>query len=344
MKKPTLPKRSAKQPVQGRITNETVAEHRERILAGGRRYKYPMQYARHKLVINAIILGVVALLIAAIAIWQQLYVAQNTSDFFYRITKTIPLPVASVDGKMVPYSNYLLYFKGSAYYLQRNEQVNFNSDNGKQQLDHIKRKSLDGAESDTYASKLAGELNISVSEEEVTKVIDQTRASFDNASQEAYNASALSILGWSADEYRSVIKQKLLRLKVAYAIDDTANNLQKKAAEAIAANPDVDFDALAKQLDPTGRQVGTGASGTVPLTNSDGGLSSAAVRLEPGKTSGAVKNTSGDGYYFVRLISKNNSQLSYNYIKISLAAFDDQLTKLRDQSKIKEYIKVSADR
>ena len=27
----------------GRITNETVAEHRERVLAGGRKFKYPLQ-------------------------------------------------------------------------------------------------------------------------------------------------------------------------------------------------------------------------------------------------------------------------------------------------------------
>ena len=36
-----------------RITNETVAEHREQILAGGRKFKYPVQYAKHKLVLNS---------------------------------------------------------------------------------------------------------------------------------------------------------------------------------------------------------------------------------------------------------------------------------------------------
>ena len=39
-------KKQAKVPP--RITNETVAEHREQIIAGGRKFKYPIQYARHR--------------------------------------------------------------------------------------------------------------------------------------------------------------------------------------------------------------------------------------------------------------------------------------------------------
>ena len=56
MKKLRRKKRSAEAEQPSRITNETVAEHRERILAGGRRFKYPVQYARHRLVINTIII------------------------------------------------------------------------------------------------------------------------------------------------------------------------------------------------------------------------------------------------------------------------------------------------
>ena len=54
-----------------RITTETIAEHRERILAGGRRFKYPVQYARHKLVFNAIIITVATLLVLiGVGYWQ----------------------------------------------------------------------------------------------------------------------------------------------------------------------------------------------------------------------------------------------------------------------------------
>ena len=40
-----------------RITNDTVAEHREKVLAGGRKLKYPLQYTRRKLVRNTILIS-----------------------------------------------------------------------------------------------------------------------------------------------------------------------------------------------------------------------------------------------------------------------------------------------
>ena len=39
-----------------RITNDTVAEHREKVLAGGRKLKYPLQYTKRKLVRNTILI------------------------------------------------------------------------------------------------------------------------------------------------------------------------------------------------------------------------------------------------------------------------------------------------
>lgn len=116
--------------VPQRITNETVAEHRERILAGGRRFKYPMQYARHRLVFNTVIITVAALLLITLVGWWQLYPMQNTSTFFYRVTRVIPLPVASVDGEQIRYSDYLMYYNSSAHYLQRSEQLNLQSEDG----------------------------------------------------------------------------------------------------------------------------------------------------------------------------------------------------------------------
>src|SRR3989344_4195797 len=98
MKKlPRLKRKKQADQKPSRITNETVAEHRERILAGGRRFKYPIQYARHRLVINTIIISLVALLLVIGIGWQQLFLAQNTGNFFYRVARVFPIPVASVD-------------------------------------------------------------------------------------------------------------------------------------------------------------------------------------------------------------------------------------------------------
>jgi hypothetical protein len=341
MKKLPFKKRDkAKKEVPSRITNETVAEHRERILAGGRRFKYPIQYARHRLVFNTIIVTVAALLLLVFLGWWQLYPMQNTSTFFYRVARVLPLPVASVDGEMVRYSDYLMYYRSSAHYLQQSEQINLDSEEGKRQLDYIKRKSMDTVIADTFAAKLAKERGITVTDEEVDKVIDEDRNTANGRiSQETYDASALTILGWSPEEYRQDARNKLIRQKVSYEIDQQATQRSEKAAQLL--KNESNLAKVAEQLGGNGSAAVTvGASGMVPRTNRDGGLSIAAAQLEKGKISAAIKTTTGDGYYFVKLLEKTGTQVSYEYLKIPLTEFTSQLTSLREENKIQEFISI----
>lgn len=323
-----------------RITNETVAEHRERILAGGRRFKYPIQYARHRLVFNTILVTVAALLLLTFLGWWQLYPMQNTGTFFYRVTRVLPLPVASVDGEMIRYSDYLMYFRSSAHYLQQSEQINLDSEEGKRQLNYIKRKSMDTVIADTYAAKLAKQLGVTVTDQEVDVVIDEDRNTANGRiSQETYDASALSILGWSPEEYRQDARNKLLRQKVSYEIDEMAKQRADKAAQLLVSESNL--TTIAGQLGGEGSAaVVVGASGMVPRTNRDGGLSSTAVDLEKDQISAAVKTTTGDGYYFVKLLEKTGTQVSYEYLKIPLTEFTSRLTALREEGKIQEFISI----
>ncbi len=323
-----------------RITNETVAEHRERILAGGRRFKYPMQYARHRLVITTILVVFAALALLIAVGWWQLYSVQTTSNFFYQVTRVLPLPVASVDGEQVRYGDYLMYYNSSAHYLRQSEQLNMQSEDGKRQLDWIKRISMDNVESDAYAAKIARERQITISSDQIDKVIDEDRnTSNGRISQETYDASALNVLGWTPDEYRQDVKSKLIRQAVSYAIDEPVKARQEAAAALLKQNPDL--DAAAVQLGGEGdAKVSVGLSGLVPRSNRDGGLSSAAVGLEKGQTSNVIKTTTGDGYYFVKLLDKNDTQISYAYLKIPLTAFTERLTALKRDHKVNEYIAI----
>lgn len=342
MKKLRL-KRRDKSPegAPSRITNETVAEHRERILAGGRRFKYPMQYARHRLVFNTILVTIAALLLVILVGWWQLYLVQNTSTFFYRVTRALPLPVASVDGDQVKYGDYLMYYNSSAHYLQRSEQLNTQSEDGKRQLDHVKRESMNTVIADAYAARLARQLGIAIANDRIDKVIDEDRNTTNGRiSQETYDASALNVLGWSPDEYRQDIRTKLIRQDVSYAIDKDAKTKADQATELLKA-PDADLDKIASQLGGEGSaKVAVGVSGMVSYTNRDGGLSTAALKLEKGQTSPAIKTTTGDGYYFVRLLEKTDSQVSYMYIKVPLTEFKKQLEQLKKDNKVREYISI----
>ena len=80
---------------------ERVEERREEVLARGRKFKYPLQYAKHKLVINTVIIGIVAVFLMMTAGNFALYKFQDTGDIMYRISRLIPVPVAEISGEKV---------------------------------------------------------------------------------------------------------------------------------------------------------------------------------------------------------------------------------------------------
>ena len=80
----------------------------------------------------------------------------------------------------------------------------------------------------------------------------------------------------------------------------------------------------------------------VPLTNNDGGLSAAAANLEKDHFSGVIKTTTCDGYYFIRLLDKTDTQISYQYMRIPLTTFSERLSALKVAGKVHEYISIPA--
>jgi hypothetical protein len=343
MKKVLNKLRRTKQPKQPqRITNETIAEHRERILAGGRRFKYPVQYARHKLVFNAIIISVTALILLIALFWWLLYFAQNTSEIVYRLTRVIPVPVAKVDGEYVRYSEYLTKYRSSIHYLVEKERVNLTTEDGKRQAEYVKSMAMQDAIADAYAAKLAREQNIAVTNEELEQFLIQQRTSPDGeVSEGTYDAVILDYYGWSHDEYREAMRAKLLRQKVAFAIDETA----KKQSDTIAARikgGSTDLRVLSDELRSADMStLAYGALGFLPKTNRDGGLTAAASKLQPGQVSDAIRTTNGDGYYFVRVLEVTDTQVNYEYIQIPLSTFEDRLKGAQaSEETVKEYISI----
>ena len=344
MKKLRLPRRKKAQQepeASERITNETVAEHRERILAGGRRFKYPVQYAKHRLVINTIIISLVALIAIAIVVWWQLYPAQNSSTFFYRITRVLPLPAASIDGFPVRYSDYLASFRSQEHYLQFKEGVDLYSKENKSQLNFIKRQALTDAITDSYAAKLADSLGIHISKQQIDDAILRQRQSRDGVtSQEAYDAIILDHFNWTPDEAREVTARKLLRQEVADEVDTVATKQRDEVVEKLKTEQD--FDKVVASISPVDKaRVESSVTPLVPRNNQDGGLAEAASKLEVGKVSAPFRSTTGDGYYIVKPIQKDgDNRISYAYIKIPLTVFQKQLDKVKADHRLVEYIDI----
>ncbi|HSW99832.1 MAG TPA: hypothetical protein VLH38_02230, partial [Patescibacteria group bacterium] len=84
-----------------RITNETVAEHREEVLSSARKYIYPLQHSLRRIV--AISTSIFAVLLLGFFVYclLALYRFDSTSTFIYRVSQVLPFPVAHSCGQYV---------------------------------------------------------------------------------------------------------------------------------------------------------------------------------------------------------------------------------------------------
>ncbi|MCL2038076.1 SurA N-terminal domain-containing protein [Candidatus Saccharibacteria bacterium] len=326
-----------------KITNDTIAEHREQILAGGRKFKYPLQYSKHKILINAVAVAVVAVVFFSVWLWVMLYRVQATSDFFYNTTRILPLPVARVDGEWVRYSDYLRRIRADIFYYENQESKNFQTEDGQRELDYNKRRELTATIRAAYATKIARENNVSVSTAEIDAKIKAQREA-DNSDEATLIRMLRAYYNWTLDEYRQTIRDQLLEQKVAFAIDNPAKERVAKVEERLRSGED--FAEIAKEVsdDPIAKE--TGGIMIAREGDSDGmGLIAAARSLDEGQFSGPIaslgRNVDGNYCYFiVKLESKTDSETRYSVITINLAQFDKDFARLGEQGKIREFIRV----
>lgn len=315
---------------------EKVEERREEVLARGRKFKYPLQYAKHRLMINTIIVVVVAMVVAAGTFWWALYKLQTTSDLAYRLTTVIPVPVAQVDGESVRYSDYLLLYRSSiAPVTQQQGPLSSNADS-EELVKMYKRVALSEAEEYTYAIKLAREEGVTVSNEDVdAAILEHRKVGGVERSEESFAKVVKDNFGLSMDEYRRLVYLMLVKTKVAEKIDTAALETATKVKEMIEKG-----ESLKKIAGELGEKVQYEETGAlVDRMNVDGGRATVAMMLSDGDVSERFTSANGDGWYFVQLNEKNDTQVNYVSIKIVFTEFKDRFSKVE----VKEKIELEAD-
>ncbi len=154
-----------------RITTKNVAEHREDVLKGARKFIIPLQQTRKRIVAISVALFLVAVLIFSVSTVFVLYRQQSTSKTAYQLTKVIPYPVARIGSKFVSYENYLFELRHYIHYYENQQQLSFKSESGQDQLQNYKNRALNKVINDAYIKQIAKQKNISVSEAEVDQRI-----------------------------------------------------------------------------------------------------------------------------------------------------------------------------
>lgn len=315
---------------------EKVDERREQVLATGRKFKYPLQWTKHRIVISTILIATVVVAIVVASGWLALYRFNMTDDMLFRLTKIFPISVAVVDGEPVRFSDYLTFYRSSITSIERQSGQVDNEASIDTLRAQYKRAALSDSEQYTYALKLAKEHDITVTDEEVN---DEFTRHLNVGGVERSKDSFIKIIednfGLSESEYKRMLYLSLVRARVEEKLDEKANATATKVEQLLLGNGG-NYQAVAEALGESIIYEETG--GFVSSQNIDGGRAAEAMKLEPGGQSGKFISTNGDGYYFVKLIDKNATEVNFVSIKVPFTEFSADYDSLKESDKITEFI------
>jgi len=357
MKKPKLPKPSVPRVLKRRkgqeeradeaieavprITNETVAEHREEVLSSARKYIYPLQHSRRRIVsVSASLLGVAIVVFLAYCL-LSLYKFQATSGFMYDVTRVLPFPVAKAGPSWVSYESYLFELRRNMHYYETQQRVNFNDPSGKRALTRYKQQALQRVTDDAYVKQLAAKNHVSVNSQDVDQEIQllkqQNRL---GSSNKVFDTVLSEFWGWSENDFKRELRSQMLAQKVASKLDVDAQVKAKNALQQVQSGTDFAKVAGDMSEDVTTKGNGGQYGGLIDRSTRDipPQVTNELFKLQPGQTSGIIDT--GASLQIVKLIDVQGNKVHAAHIQINLKDIHAYIDPLRTKQPTHTYVKV----
>jgi hypothetical protein len=344
-KRPSLRKKkpdaSVEQAIQGipRITNETVAEHREEVLSSARKYIYPLQHSAHRVVIISISLIIFVIVAFFAYCLLALYKFESSSTFVYRITQVIPFPVAKAGNRYVAYENYLFELRHYIHYYQTQQRVDFTSESGRQQLADFRERAMNRVVDYAYVKMLAKEYDISVNNRELDDAIrlvrEQNRL---GSSDKVFEDVLKEFWGWTVGDFKRELKQQMLAQKVVSTLDTETNEQAKQVFERLQKGED--FATLAKKFSDDAETRGAGGEYSGAISQSDRDLPAQVIdalfRLKTGQVSPII-NT-GSSLEIIKLKAMDGNKVRAAHISFNFKPINTYIDPLKEKEKPRLFI------
>jgi hypothetical protein len=326
------------------ITNETIAEHREEVLKGARKFIYPLAHSKLRIVVVALVIITSSLIGLLVYCGLGLYRYYQYNAFLYRSTQVVPFPIARFGGTFVDYENYLFELRHYVHYYQTQQQDLFGGD---KQIQAYRKQVLNNVINNAYIKKLAAMHNVRVSDAEVDQRIDIVRNQNRLGSNNKVFADVLhDYWGWSINDFKRSLKDEILAEKVAAAMDTAA---QSRAQAALGqAKSGADFGALAKSVsqDPTAKDNGGDYGFSISQTNPNvpPQVVDTLFKLQPGQISGViVANPVQAGapatLEIVKVVQKNGDSVTAQHINFNLTDITTYINQLKAKQPPHLYVK-----
>ncbi len=317
-----------------RITNDTIAAHREEVIGSARKYIYPLRHSLRRAVAISVSIILVFIIGFFTYVMLALYHFQSNSSFLYSVTQVIPFPIAKVGSSWVAYENYLFELRHYEHYYETQQKVDFNTQAGQQQLNNYKQQAMNEVIDDALIKQLAAEHNISVSNQEVNNEITLVRNQDQLGSNEKVFENVLSeFWGWTLGDFKRELKQQLLAQKVVGTLDTATH--QRAQAALNALNHGQSFAVVAAQYSDDKATKNNGGQFSGPISQTDQNVPpqtlQALFSLKPGQTSSIINI--GYGLEIDKAISVQNSQVQAAHILFNFQNIDTYLAPLKAKEK-----------
>lgn len=322
-----------------RITNDTVADHREEVLSSARKYIYPLQHSKHRVVRISIALLALVVVSFFAMVGLQLYKFQNTSGFMYDVTRIMPFPVAKAGDSWVSYESYLFELRRNMHYYETQQQTDFSTKEGQDQLKRLKRQAMDQVVRDAYVKQLAQKHGVTVSNREVDNQVALVRSENRLGSSERVFREVLQeFWGWSEADFKRELKQQLLQQAVVAKLDTATQTRAEAALQRVRSGED--FATIATQVSEDQFTKANGGQYAQPLTLSDRdvppALSAEIFRLQPNQVSGIVN--SGYTLNIAKVTEVTGNTRRAAHIQFNLKDINEYVAPLQKSEPSRQYI------
>lgn len=315
-----------------KITDETVAEHREDVLSSARKYIYPLQHSRKRIVVISSSIVIAALVGFFVYIGLALYSFQDTNSFIYGVTQVVPLPVAKVGGSWVSYESYLFELRRYMHYYETQQQVNFSTKSGQLQLGRYKKQAMSSVMTAAYVNELASKYNVNITNQQVSQEValvqSQNRL---GSSRKEFDEVLSDFWGWNEADFKRELKQQMLQQAVVARLDTQTS--QQAASALSQLQHGADFATLASQVSQDATTKVNGGQFPGLISRNDPNVSPQITQvlfsLKPGQISGII-NT-GYSLEIVKVISDQGNKVQAAHIAFNFNPISSYIAPLEKQ-------------
>lgn len=324
-----------------RITTESLAETREEILKGARKFVYPLQHSKHRIVILSSLIMLAVLVVFIGYSVYALYWQKSTSTFMYRVTQVIPFPVAKVGSSFVPYEEYMFEIRQYVHYFENQEKVDFNQTEYKQQLESQRKEALDRTIKKFYIRKLADQNNVKVSDAEIDEEVKLYQSQNRLGSDDQVLKDVLrDYYGWTINDFRRQLSSRILSEKLIDNLDKDTKERAYKALDELKSG--VAFNVVADKYSDDANTKGKGGEIPFLIDEQDRNVPSQMTKklysLKPGEYSDIF--SVGYGLEIVKNLENKDGKIRAAYILFNYKNIEDFINAEKEKSPATIYLKL----